>query len=69
MGRIIHFVIILLLCRGILTQTTENAERRTPNIEQPNKLSGGTQAMIDKGQVNDFLRSAQNELGQDILIF
>jgi mannobiose 2-epimerase len=39
------------------------------NPEHSSEFDKGTQAMIDKRQINDFLKSAQNELEQDILPF
>jgi hypothetical protein len=68
MSRIIYFVIILLLSQGALAQLSENTEHRTLNAEQPTEFSKGTQAMIDRSQINGFPRSAQNELEKDILI-
>ncbi len=69
MGRIIYFVIILLLCREVLAQESPTSDPRPLNPEHSTEFFGGTKAMIDKGQIDSFLRSAQNELEQDILPF
>jgi mannobiose 2-epimerase len=76
MGRIIYCVIILLLHRGVLAQEfptpdprNQNTDPRSPIPEPLNEFPGGKQAMIDKGQIEGFLKSAQNELEQDILPF
>jgi len=42
---------------------------RPLNPELSSEFYGGKQAMIDKGQMDSFLKSAQNELEQDILPF
>jgi len=83
MNRIIHFtvlsgilMIILLLYRGVWVKESLipdsrilNADFRPLNPENSTEFFGGTKAMIDKGQIDSFLRSAQNELEQDILPF
>jgi mannobiose 2-epimerase len=69
MGRIIYCIIIVLLSRGTLAQALENTEHQTLNAEQISEFSGEKQEMLDKNQINIFLKSAKNELQQDILPF
>ncbi len=76
MGRIIYCVIILLLCQGVSAQESptpdprnHNTDPRSPTPEPSTEFSGEKQTMIDKGQINDFLKNAQNELEKDILPF
>jgi mannobiose 2-epimerase len=47
----------------------QNTDPRSLNPEHSTEFSGGTQVMIDKGQIDSFLKSAQNELEKDILPF
>jgi hypothetical protein len=68
MGRIIYCVIILLLCRGVLALESPTPASQILNTKSSSKFDKGTQAMIDRSQINGFPRSAQNELEKDILI-